>query len=93
MRFVHHSAPTPCSVVIHNQFRAAYFGRWIGRAGSVARSLTSSDIKKPKLNLWGDLKSLSHETPVITLDDLTAWIATIVAVITITSDIFGQMRQ
>lgn len=93
MLFMHDGAPAHFSIAVRNHLDATYPGRWIGRGGPVAWPPRSPDLNPLDFFFWGHLKSLVYQTPVDTLEDLTARIVVASADIASTPGMFERVRQ
>ncbi|GFX27255.1 uncharacterized protein TNCV_3340671 [Trichonephila clavipes] len=79
--------------VVHNHFHATYHGWWITHGELVAWPPCSPDLNPFKFFFWCHPKSLVYETPVATVEDLTARIDVASDDIANTMGFFECVRQ
>ena len=93
MWFQHDGAPAHFSREVRVLLDAMYGQHWIGRGGPVAWPPRSPDLTSLDFFLWGHLKSLVYETPVMSREDLVARIVAAAGEIRETPDIFANVRR
>jgi hypothetical protein len=72
MWYLHDGAPAHSVRGVKNWLDANLENRWIGRNGPVLWPARSPDINPCDFFLWGHLKQIVYETPVNTVEELTA---------------------
>lgn len=91
--FQHDGAPAHFSVDVQEHLNATFGGRWIGRGGPVAWPPRSPDLTPLDFFLWGHMKALVYETPVVSQEDLVARVAAAAYDIQHRPGIFERVRE
>ena len=89
---MHDGAPAHFSHEVRAFLNETFPDCWIGR-GPTAWPPRSPDLAPLDFFLWGDVKSLVYETPVVTVEDLIARISVVCEVVQQTPGIFERVRQ
>lgn len=87
------SAPAYFSIAVRNDLDVTYPGRWIGHSGHVHWPPSLSNHNTLDFFDSSPLKSFVYQTPVDTLEYVTAWIVIDLADISSTPDNTERFRQ
>lgn len=68
----HDGAPAHYTLDVRQYLNQKFPNRWIGRGGPVAWPARSPDLNPLDFFLWGYVKSLVYDTPIVTQEDLLA---------------------
>ncbi|GFX02091.1 DUF4817 domain-containing protein [Trichonephila clavipes] len=93
MWFQQDGAPSHYARHVREHLDRTFPNRWIGRGGPVAWSPRSPDLSPLDFFLWGAMKGLVYDTPVVSEMDLVARISIAAARIREMPGVFEDVRQ
>lgn len=93
MYFQHDGCPAHFALNVRQLLDARYPNRWIGRGGPFAWPPRSPDLTPLDYYLWGHMKSLVYETPILSEEDLIGRIVEASERIRETPGVFVRVRQ